>query len=303
MQICSESENKPLKILLIGKNGQVGWELQRSLACLGQIVALGRAEMDLTNPEVIKDNIRRIKPNLIVNAAAYTAVEKAETERDTAMLVNGVAPGIMAEEAKRLGAGFIHYSTDYVFDGANNKPYTEKDKPNPINVYGKTKLCGEEAIQGVGGKYIILRTSWVYGLRGHNFLTTILRLGCEKEEINVVDDQIGAPTWSRIIAEATASIITFIYTSASSDKELLERYSGIYNISAGGETNWYGFAKMIIDTFPKEKYVLKRIVAVSSDVYPSKVERPKWSIFSNCKIRDSFGIYVDSWDSLLLLLR
>ena len=186
-----------MKILLTGKNGQVGWELQRTLAPLGEVVAVDRQALDLANPDAIRALIREVKPALIVNPAAYTAVDKAESEPELAMAVNGIAPGIMAEEAKRLGAAMIHYSTDYVFDGTQTSPYTEKDRPNPGNVYGKTKLAGEQAIQAVGVPHLILRTSWVYGSRGRNFLLTILRLAQERDELKIVDDQIGAPTSSR----------------------------------------------------------------------------------------------------------
>jgi dTDP-4-dehydrorhamnose reductase len=189
------------RILLTGKNGQVGWELQRTLATLGEVVTLDRQDLDLADPDSIRRVVREHKPNLIVNAAAYTAVDKAEEESDLAMVINGTAPGILAEEAKRLSAAIIHYSTDYVFDGSKNTPYTEEDAPNPLNVYGRTKLAGERAIQAVGAPYLILRTSWVYGMRGKNFLLTILRLARERNEIKVVNDQIGAPTWSRIIAQ------------------------------------------------------------------------------------------------------
>ena len=196
-----------MKILLTGKNGQVGWELQRTLTTLGDVVAIDRKGMDLANPDSIRNTIRAVRPDLIVNAAAYTAVDKAESEPELAMAINGIAPGIMAEEAGRLGAAMVHYSTDYVFDGTKTTPYTEGDILNPINVYGKTKLAGEQAVQAAGIPHLIFRTSWVYGLRGRNFLLTILRLAKEWDELKIVDDQIGAPTWSRMVAEATATIL------------------------------------------------------------------------------------------------
>lgn len=195
------------RILLIGKNGQVAWELQRTLATLGEIITVGREQLDVANAASIRQVIRETKPQIIVNATAYTAVDKAEAEPELAMQVNGVAPGIMAEEAKRLDALLVHYSTDYVFDGTKQGAYVEEDVPNPLSVYGKTKLAGEQAIQATGAKHLILRTSWVYGARGKNFLLTILRLAKERPELKIVDDQIGAPTWSRMIAEATAQIL------------------------------------------------------------------------------------------------
>ncbi|MDO9064018.1 MAG: dTDP-4-dehydrorhamnose reductase, partial [Sulfuricella sp.] len=229
-----------MKILLIGKNGQVGWELQRTLATLGDVVAIDRQGMDLANPDSIRSAIRIIRPDLIANAAAYTAVDKAESEPELAMAINGIAPGIMAEEAKRLGAAMIHYSTDYVFDGTKTSPYTEEDAPNPLSVYGKTKFAGEQAILAVGIPHLIFRTSWVYGLRGRNFLQTILRLAKERDELKVVDDQIGAPTWSRMIAEATSQILAQSFLPLTPHPSLLTQYGGIYNLTAAGRTSWCG---------------------------------------------------------------
>ena len=188
------------KILVTGKTGQVGWELQRTLATLGQVIAPDRRGMDLGDPDSIRAAIRACSPQIIVNAAAYTAVDQAESEPDLALAINGAAPGIMAEEAKRLGALLVHYSTDYVFDGAKSGPYTEDDQPNPLSAYGSSKLAGERAIAASGARYLIFRTSWVYGARGKNFLRTILRLAQERDELRIVDDQVGAPTWCRAIA-------------------------------------------------------------------------------------------------------
>lgn len=193
--------------MLLGRNGQVGWELRMTLSPLGEVIALGRRELDLTDYKAIRQAFREIKPDLIVNAAAYTAVNQAEEEPELAKAVNGVAPGILAEEAKYIDAAIIHYSTNYVFDGTKTMPYTEEDEPNPLNVYGKTKLEGERAIQEVDVSHIILRTSGIYGMRGKNFLLTILKMVRSRKEIQIVDDQIFAPTWSRMIAEATAQIL------------------------------------------------------------------------------------------------
>jgi dTDP-4-dehydrorhamnose reductase len=196
-----------LKILLTGRNGQVGGELQHTLASLGNVIAFDHHAFDLTNSDQIRDKIRDLRPDVIVNAAAYTAVDRAESEPEKAMQINADAPGIMAEEAKRIGATLVHYSTDYVFDGTKREPYTEQDEPNPLNVYGKSKLAGERAIQAVGGSFCTFRTSWIYGARGQNFLLTILRLAQSRDELRIVDDQFGAPTWSRTIAEVTATVL------------------------------------------------------------------------------------------------
>src|SRR5688572_7979721 len=196
-----------MRVLLIGRSGQLGWELQRSLAPLGGLVALDRAGMDLADPDSIHRAIADARPEVIVNAAAYTAVDQAESEPDMAMQVNGIAPGIIAEEAARIGALMVHYSTDYVFDGAQDAPYREDDRTAPINVYGHTKLAGEEAVRAAGGAHLIFRTSWVYAARGSNFLLTMLRLARERSELRIVDDQVGAPTWARTVAEATAQVL------------------------------------------------------------------------------------------------
>ena len=283
-----------MKILLTGKNGQVGWELERSLQPLGQVFAFDRTGLDLANPDSIRAAIREIKPDLIVNPAAYTAVDKAESEPDLAMAVNGVAPGIMGEEAKRLGAALIHYSTDYVFDGTKTAPYTEDDVPNPINVYGKTKLAGERAIQAIGVQHLIFRTSWVYGLRGKNFLRTILRLAGERDELRVVDDQIGAPTWSRLIAEATASVLARI---PSKD---IKYCSGIYHLTASGHTSWYGFTQAIferrgVDT--SQRSVVLHPIHTSE--YPLPAIRPKNSLVSMQKLTKTFNLTMPTWDMAL----
>ena len=193
------------KILITGKNGQVGWELQRALAAFGQVIAIDSGEMDLADPDAIRRTMREVHPDIIINPAAYTAVDKAEGDSESAMAVNGIAPGILADEAQRLGAVLVHYSTDYVFDGNNPEPYTENDVPNPQSVYGRTKLAGEQAVQASGCKHLIFRTSWVYGVHGANFVKTVLRLAKDRNELRIVADQFGAPTWARDLAQATAS--------------------------------------------------------------------------------------------------
>lgn len=282
------------KILLIGKNGQVGWELQRTLAPLGSIIALGHGDMDLADPDSIRDNIRKSHPDLIVNAAAYTAVDKAETEPELAMNVNGIAPGIMAREAAAIGAAILHYSTDYVFDGAKPDPYLENGITNPLGVYGRTKLAGEDAVRASGAAHLIFRTSWVYGVRGHNFLHTILRLAKERDELRIVDDQIGAPTWSRMIAETTALAL-----AQCPSLEALSEKSGTYHLTSRGSTSWHGFAKAILETFSPEKK--PELTPIPTSSYPLPAARPKNSVLSNDKLQRAFGIAIPQWDACLEL--
>ncbi len=292
-----------LKIMLIGKNGQIGWELQRTLAPLGEVVALGRQELDLTRPGQIRERVREIKPATIVNAAAYTAVDKAEEEPDLAMAVNGTAPGTLAEEAKRINALLIHYSTDYVFDGTKKTPYTEEDEPNPINVYGKTKLAGELAIQEVGVPHLIFRTSWVYGMRGKNFLRTILKLAQEREELRIVDDQFGSPTWCRMVAEATAQILARIYSPFSFKKTfLLSDLSGIYHLSAIGHTSWYGFVKAIIKHVQPLIPNNLRVRPIPTSEYLTNACRPRYTVLCNEKLGNTFGTLLPNWELMLQMV-
>ncbi len=272
------------KILLTGKNGQVGWELQRTLACLGEVVAVDRQGLDISSADAIRALIREVKPQLIVNPAAYTAVDKAEGEPELAQAVNGVAPGIMAEEAKRLGALLVHYSTDYVFDGNQATPYVEDDAPNPRNVYGRTKLAGEEAVRTVGGAHLILRTSWVYGARGRNFLLTILRLAQERPELKIVADQFGAPTWSRFIAETTLQILS---QRLGSWNEL----GGTYHAVASGKTSWHGFASAIL----QGAGLTTPLLPITTAEYPLPAARPQNSVLSNEKLHRDFGAVMPDW--------
>lgn len=288
-----------MKILVTGRNGQVGWELQRTLAPLGEVVALDRQALDLRNPDAIRAVVREVRPHLIVNPAAYTAVDKAESEAEVAQAVNGVAPGILAEEAKRLGAALIHYSTDYVFDGSKNGAYREEDAPCPINVYGKTKLAGEDAVRAVGVPHLILRTSWVYGVRGKNFLLTMRRLGKEREELKIVADQTGAPTWSRLIAEATAHI-------AAQRLTRLQELDGIYNFTASGSTSWHGFAAAIFahaQAGAQEPANIPRLIPITTSEYPLPAPRPPNSVLCGDKLRREFGLVMPDWrDNLNLCL-
>jgi dTDP-4-dehydrorhamnose reductase len=231
-----------MKILLFGKNGQVGWELNRAMQPLGEVVALGREDADFSEPESLRELVNKSKPDVIVNAAAYTAVDKAEEEEDLALLINGKAVEVLADEALKLDALLIHFSTDYVFDGGKDSPYSEDDEPGPINVYGRTKLAGEHAIKSSGCDYLIFRTSWVYASRGNNFLLTVLKLAAEREELKVVSDQSGTPTSARLIAETTCLCVS----QSMRDKTDGCFSSGLYHLAASGYTSWHGFANEIV---------------------------------------------------------
>ena len=280
-----------MKILVTGRDGQVGGELAKALTGLGDIVLVGRAQMDLTDPEAIQKVIRAEQPALIINAAAYTAVDLAESEQDLAYAINAQAPGVMAEEAKKLGASLIHYSTDYVYDGSKPSAWIEADATGPLSVYGKSKLAGEQAIAAVGLPHLIFRTSWVYGLTDKNFLLTMLRLAQSRPELSIVSDQIGAPTWSRTIANATAAAVKKAGSAAG-----LSELSGIYHLCAGGQTSWYGFAgKIFSHPSVAQKPVLKPI---STAEYPTPAQRPKNSVMSTAKYQQNFGS-LPSWDDAL----
>jgi len=270
-----------VKILLTGKNGQVGWELAQSLAPLGEVMACDRSALDLANPDRITAVIRDTRPDIIVNAAAYTAVDKAESEPDLAHAINAEAPRVLAGEAKKLGALLVHYSTDYVFDGNKAGAYTEEDTPNPVNVYGQSKLAGEIAIQSSGCRHLIFRTSWVYGPRGANFLLTMLRLGKEREELQVVDDQLGAPTSSRMIAEATTHTLR------------KDSSGGLFHLAAAGRTSWCGFARKIFETAGLKT----RVVPIASAQYRTAAKRPINSALDCEKLRQTFGFTPPNWES------
>lgn len=273
------------RILITGRTGQVGYELERSLQGLGEIFALDRSQLDLANLDQVREVIRRIKPTLIVNPAAYTAVDKAESEPALAMLINGEAPGVMAQEAKILGAAMIHYSTDYVFDGSKDGAYVETDPTGPVNVYGRSKLAGEQAILAAGIPHLILRTSWVYGMHGKNFLLTMLRLAKEREELSIVSDQFGAPTWSRTIADTTAHIIA--QSLVTNDQHTWwEERSGQYHLTAQGRTTWFGFTEAImahasINNKPKLQPILAKD-------YQVPAQRPINSVLSSQRLMDTF---------------
>ena len=286
-----------MKILLTGKNGQVGWELQRSLSTLGEVIALGQADMDLGNPEAIRKVCRDVRPDLIVNPAAYTAVDKAETEPALALAINGIAPGVMAQEAQRLGAALIHYSTDYVFDGSKNAPYMEQDTPNPRSVYGRSKLAGERAIQAVDVPHLILRTAWVYGLRGKNFLLTMQRLGREKPLLKVVDDQIGAPTWCRLLAEATAQIVAQgSVRGQGAVPGYIRQHSGVYHMTCAGQTSWYSFARAILG---REAGAVTQVQPIPGAEYSTPAVRPAYSVLDNTHLVRTFGVTLPDWQAAL----
>ena len=286
------------RILLTGKSGQVGFELCRALAHLGEIIALDEGDLDLASPDAIHSMVRELKPRIIVNAAAYTAVDRAESEPGTAMKVNGIAPGILAEEAKRLGALMVHYSTDYVFDGTKDGPYTESDVPKPLSVYGRTKLAGERAIQAAGVPYYIFRTSWVYAARGRNFLLTMLRLAGERPELQIVNDQVGAPTWARFIAEATARVLGDLLRNKGT---ALEK-SGVYNLTATGSTSWFGFAGAIFAAAGRTRQGAKtpKLIPITTRDYPVPAKRPQNSRLDTSKFVKIFGMTPPSWNEMLL---
>jgi len=272
-----------LKILITGKDGQLGWELQRSLAGLGDVIATNRREFDLCDSNAIRRTVRKTGPDVIVNAAAYTAVDNAESEPDVAMQVNAIAPGILAEEAKLLGALLVHYSTDYVFDGSKKSPYKEEDTPNPLSVYGRSKLKGEQAIVASECRHLIFRTSWVYSSRGRNFFLTILKAAREKPELRVVDDQFGAPTSSLALAEATARALQ------------VRAAQGLYHMTAGGRTSWFGFAQMIL----RSAAISTPLAPIPSDQYPAKATRPRNSVLDNSRLKEAFGISLPDWENQL----
>lgn len=296
-----------MKILLTGKNGQVGYELERSLQCHGEVMAVDRAGMDLADLDKVRAVIRATQPDVIVNAAAYTAVDQAESEPQLAMRINGDAPAVMAEEAKKLGAALVHYSTDYVFDGKSSKPYTETDAPSPLNVYGQTKLAGEQAITSAGIPYLILRTSWVYGTRGKNFLLTVQRLAKERKELRIVNDQHGSPTWSRTIAEMTAYIFSQINSSglsaqnsANARKRLPDAWwekSGIYHLTSQGNTTWFGFAKAVIGCANLGTPPV--IHPIHTSEYPLPAKRPANSVLDCALLTKTFGGSLPSWGTAL----
>ena len=299
------------RILLIGRNGQVGTELALLLPRLGELIALNRQELDLTKPIDIRRTIQEVRPQWIFSAAAYTAVDQAESDESTARAVNEQAPAVIAEEAKKIGAALVHYSTDYVFDGGKKSPYEETDTPNPINVYGKTKLGGERAIQESGALHLIFRTEWVYATQGRNFLLTILRLATQKQELRIVADQIGSPTTSREIAAATVKAISQLMDQEGGVLSLATS-GGIYHMTAEGETSWYEFTKAILEEASPETEHLswvnaatkgmpltKQVLPITTAEYPTTARRPAYSVLSTRRLHDRFGVRLPPWRAQL----
>jgi dTDP-4-dehydrorhamnose reductase len=276
-----------MRILITGKNGQVGTELSRLYQSRGDVILTGRDECDLSNEQSIKDTVGRVKPTVIINAGAYTAVDQAEKEPGLCFAINAHAPRVLAHEAARLGALLIHYSTDYVFNGEKAQPYLESDPIHPVNVYGESKAAGEAAIAEATTRYLVLRTSWVYGAQGKNFLRTMLRLGAERPELRVVDDQLGAPTSAAAIASATARLV----------EQSLSRAPGIYHMTAGGSTSWCGFARAIFDAGVLSTQ--PRVQPISSADYPTPARRPANSVLSNDKFAHAFGFRLPTWQQQL----
>ena len=287
-----------MRILLLGKNGQVGWELQRSLAPLGELILLDRHSADycgdLANLPGLMDTVQRVRPDVIVNAAAYTAVDKAESEPELARAINALAPGVLAQEAARTGAWLVHYSTDYVFDGSGDMPWKETDTPAPINVYGQTKLDGEQLIQASGCRHLIFRTSWVYAARGGNFAKTMLRLAKERERLTVIDDQIGAPTGADLLADVTAHAVR---TVAGPGLNL--QLGGLYHLAASGQTSWHGYASLVIETAQRAGVILQAgpdaIDPVPTASFPTPARRPQNSRLDTGKLRAAFGLSLPPW--------
>jgi dTDP-4-dehydrorhamnose reductase len=299
-----------LRMLITGATGQIGWQLQRSLAPLGEVVACTRSQLDLGDPEAAAKVVRQFAPDIVVNAAGYTAVDKAESEPELAHTINAAAPARIADELARTGGLFIHYSTDYVFDGAKTGSYDEADPTWPLNVYGQTKLAGERLIAASGCAHIILRTTWVYDIRGKNFLRTALRLAREREELRMVGDQHGAPTWARTIAESTALIVGQCANQHASSGW---GQSGVYHLTAAGQTTWAGFAQQILEDYESlaswpadtgeygSPLVAMRVVAITSEQYKVPAKRPHNSVLSNAKLQSTFGISLPDWRTQLRL--
>ncbi len=285
------------RILLIGRTGQLGWELQRSLAPLGEVVTYDYPEIDLAKPASLPELVHEVLPQVIVNAAAYTNVDKAEKEAELARQINAISPGVLAEEAQRLGAAFIHYSTDYVFNGRKGAPYTESDAPNPLNVYGQTKLEGEQAVQAAGGAYLILRTSWVYSLRQGGFVTKVLQWAREQETLRVVDDQISSPTWARMLAEATALVLA---QGRGDPVGYLREKAGLYHIAGSGACSRYEWAQAILALDPKKsEQKVRQLLPAKSSEFPTPAERPLISVLECGKFEQVFGLRLPKWREAL----
>jgi len=283
-----------MKILLIGKNGQVGWELRRTLAPLAEVVAVDYPEINFTDVPALRQFVAATRPSVVVNAAAYTAVDKAETETELCRQVNAVAPGVLAEAARKLGALMVHYSTDYIFDGTKTSPYVETDAPNPLGTYGRTKLEGDQVVKASGVDHLIFRLCWVYGARGQNFMLTMQRLAREREKLRVVGDQFGCPTWSRMIAETTALALKQVL--AGLDRSAC---NGEYHLAAFGQTSWHGFASRIIELMPEAERKCRMVEQIATAEYPTPAKRPTYSVLDCGKLQKTFGLRLPDWEASL----
>jgi dTDP-4-dehydrorhamnose reductase len=285
------------RVLVTGADGQVGRALVAEFRDTAELIACNRQTLDLSNPEKIRAKLREVNPDVILNAGAYTAVDRAETEGELAMAINGQAPGVLAEEAARSGALLVHYSTDYAFDGSKNGPWVEDDRTNPLSVYGASKLAGEEAIRSIGDRYLIFRTSWVYAPEGKNFVLTMLRLGSERDSLNVVDDQIGAPTTAAELARATQGIAAGILNDNFGPES---DWAGTYHMTCGGSISWCGFARAIFERAPELLGGKKPTVnPIKTSEYPTPAKRPLNSVLSNEKLQQRFGVRLANWQSAL----
>jgi dTDP-4-dehydrorhamnose reductase len=283
-----------MKILLIGKNGQVGWELRRTLAPLAEVVAVDYPEINFTDAPALRQFVAGTHPSVVVNAAAYTAVDKAETETELCQQVNAVAPGVLAEAAKKVGALMVHYSTDYIFDGAKTSPYVETDAPNPLGAYGRSKLEGDRAVKASGADHLIFRLCWVYGARGQNFMLTMQRLAREREKLRVVGDQLGCPTWSRMIAGTTALALKQVLAGADRSA-----YNGEYHLAAFGQANWAEFASRIIELMPETEKKCRVVERITTAEYPTPARRPAYSVLDCGKLQKTFGLRLPHWETSL----
>ncbi|MGA2801059.1 MAG: dTDP-4-dehydrorhamnose reductase [Verrucomicrobiota bacterium] len=283
-----------MKILLLGKNGQVGWELRRTLAPLAEVVAVDYPEINFTDTSALRRLVAGTRPAVVVNAAAYTAVDKAETETELCRQINAVAPGVLAEEAKKAGALMVHYSTDYIFDGTKTSPYVETDAPNPLGAYGRSKLEGDQAVKASGADHLIFRLCWIYGARGQNFMLTMQRLAREREKLRVVRDQFGCPTWSRMIAETTALALKQVLAGAD-----VSAVNGEYHLAASGQTNWHEFASRIIELMPDAERKCREVEAITTPEYPTPAKRPAYSVLACGKLQKTFRLRLPDWETSL----
>ena len=292
--VCLPDRLRVMKILLLGKNGQVGWELRRTLAPLAEVVAVDYPEINFTDIPALRRLVAATDPSVVVNAAAYTAVDKAESEPELCREINAIAPGVLAEAAKKADALMVHYSTDYIFDGTKTSPYVETDAPNPLGVYGRSKLDGDQAMKASGADHLIFRLCWVYGARGQNFMLTIQRLARERDKLRVVRDQFGCPTWSRMIAEATAQALKQVLAGADRSA-----FTGEYHLAAGGQANWHEFASRIVELMPEAERKCREIEAITTPYYPLPAKRPAYSVLDCGKLQKTFGLRLPDWEASL----